>query len=114
MSTSTSTITPPSWGTVAAVVAAGTILGIVLGGSSVILYQRRQKAADISTLQNVSDVDPTDEDAKAKDDGLSTYGKLIGNTPLIKLEMLSRALGCDIFAKVGWATAYTYSFVTSS
>jgi hypothetical protein len=65
------------------------LLGCVLFSVSVcVLWRRKQKLA-VHTSAEVSLVQ-TD----------NTLGSLIGNTPLVKLERLSKITGCDIFAKV--------------
>ena len=69
----------------------------MLLGSALLCYimRNRNGGAGVSIA--------TDDQNDSKTNEGSTLDHLIGNTPLIKLETLSRVIGCEIFVKVRFA-----------
>jgi hypothetical protein len=103
--------------TVAGAVCVAGLVGLAVGSFSVYWYTRpisehQQQQQSLQSRKNTN-LTSSDLSGKSIDNAIiSSYGKLVGNTPMVKLEVLSRALGCDIYAKVDGDTCLMYCWST--
>jgi hypothetical protein len=103
--------------TVAGAVCVAGLVGLAVGSFSVYWYTRpisehQQQQQSLQSRKNTN-LTSSDLSGKSIDNAIiSSYGKLVGNTPMVKLEVLSRALGCDIYAKVGGYPCLMYCWST--